>query len=161
MPHLPLKTVLTAASALALLASPLPALARQTPQAAPQPSPAAQEAYLQARGETYRRAPDSEQDPTELATTASLNAEIVARNDAAERRETAETAAHAEASARYREEAAAVATQRANYEASLKTAEAARVEYDRAYADWQATVRACEAGDRARCAAGSSSTQPW
>ena len=54
-----------------------------TPPAAPAASPApGSEEWLRLRGETYRAAPEAEQDPAEVAETSRLNAAIVARNNA-------------------------------------------------------------------------------
>ena len=129
-----LRTAAVMATGLILVAAAAPTLA-QTP---PQPESAAELARLQALGETYHRAPDTAQDPDELAATAKLNAM---------------TAAHAEAEARYRAEAAAAATLQANYEADQRTAAAARAEYERARATWEAMIRACEASGRRDCRA--------
>lgn len=137
------------AASLILIAGAAPALA-QTP---PQPESAAEVARLQALGETYHRAPDTAQDPDELAATAKLNAMIAAHNEAVARQETTDTAAFAEAEARYRTEAAAAATLRANYEAEQRTAAAARAEYDRALSTWETMIQACEASGRRNCRA--------
>jgi hypothetical protein len=49
-----------------------------TPPAAPAASPApGSEEWLRLRGETYRAAPEAEQDPAEVAETSRLNAAIV------------------------------------------------------------------------------------
>ena len=122
-----LRTAAVMATGLILVAAAAPTLA-QTP---PQPESAAELARLQALGETYHRAPDTAQDPDELA----------------------DTAAQAEAEARYRAEAAAAATLQANYEADQRTAAAARAEYERARATWEAMIRACEASGRRDCRA--------
>ena len=91
------------------------------------------EAWLRARGEAYHRAPDAQQDPTELAQTASLNAEIAARNDRAEAQERADAADYAAAQAKYEAAAtahaaaaSAAATAQANYEADLRASQAAQ-----------------------------------
>lgn len=139
-----------AAAGLILIAVAAPVLA-QTISATPES--AAEAARLMALGETYNRAPDTAQDPEELAATAKLNAMIAAHNEAAARQEATDTAAYAEASARYRAEAAAAATLQANYEAEQRTAAAARAEYERARATWEATIRACEASGRRDCRA--------
>jgi len=128
--------------------------ARALAQTGPTPPESTTEAArLLALGETYHRAPDTAQDPEELAATAKLNAMIAAHNEAAERQEANDTAAYAEAEARYRAEAAAAATLQANYEADQRTAAAARAEYDRARATWEAMIRACEASGRRDCRA--------
>ncbi|WP_339873987.1 cell wall hydrolase [uncultured Brevundimonas sp.] len=144
-----LRTAAVMATGLILVAAAAPTLA-QTP---PQPESAAELARLQALGETYHRAPDTAQDPDELAATAKLNAMIAAHNEAVARQEAADTAAQAEAEARYRAEAAAAATLQANYEADQRTAAAARAEYERARATWEAMIRACEASGRRDCRA--------
>jgi hypothetical protein len=143
-----LRTAAAVTAGLILIAA--PALA-QTPPAASEST--AEAARLQALGETYHRAPDTAQDPAEQAATAKLNAMIAARNEAAERQEATDTAAYAEAQARYRAEAAAAATLQANYEANQRTAAAARAEYERARATWEAMIRACEASGRRDCRA--------
>ncbi|WP_339933140.1 cell wall hydrolase [uncultured Brevundimonas sp.] len=145
-----LRTAAGLAGGLILIAGAAQALTQTPP---PAPETAAEAARLQARGETYHRAPDSEQDPDELAATADLNAKIAAHNEAVARQEATDTAAHAEAEARYRTEAATAATLQANYEAEQRTATAARAEYDRARATWEAMIRACEASGRRDCRA--------
>ena len=77
-----IRFTLIAASALAMAAAPV--LAQTAPASTAQPVPGSEE-WLRLRGEMYRAAPDSEQDPAELAATARLNAEIAARNAAAAR----------------------------------------------------------------------------
>ncbi|WP_417231306.1 cell wall hydrolase [Brevundimonas sp.] len=144
-----LRTATGLAAGLILIAGAAPVLA-QTP---PPPESAAEAARLQALGETYHRAPDTAQDPDEVATTAALNARIAAHNEAAARQEAVDTAEYAEAEARYRAEAAAAATLQANYDAEQRTAAAARAEYERARATWEAMIRACEAGGRRDCRA--------
>lgn len=54
--------------------------------------------------------------------------------------------------AQYEAERTAVAAARARYEEELRANREAREAYDRAYAQWQADVAACNAGDRSRCA---------
>lgn len=149
MTHPALRTVAALTTGLILMAGTAPALA----QTVPPPESAAQAAALQARGETYHRAPDTAQNPDELAATAKLNAMIAAHNEAAARQEAEAEAAFDEASARYRAEAAAAATLQANYEADRRTAAAARAEYDQARATWEALIRACEASGRRDCRA--------
>lgn len=155
--------------AAALIAAAAPVFAQTAPVQTPLAPKAADpyaptdpvelEAWLRARGEAYHRAPDSQQDPAELAATASLNAEIAVRNDQAEAREQADIAeyeaskARHEAAARaYEAEASAAATARANYEAELRAAEAAQARYERDQAEWRRRVAACEAGVRSACA---------
>ena len=96
-----------AATAVLLLAA-APAAAQTTPPQAPvqktgpqttapappvaSPAPGSDE-WLRLRGESYSAASDAEQDPAEVAATARLNAEITARNAAAEQTEAERTAA--------------------------------------------------------------------
>lgn len=156
--------------AVVLIAVAAPAGAQTTApvqiQAAPKPvdpyaptDPVELEAWMRARGEAYHRAPDSQQDPAELAATASLNAEIAARNDRAEAEEQANSAEYEAAMAKYQAAAtahqaqvSAAATAQANYEADLRAAEAARAQYERDQAEWRRRVAACEAGVRSACA---------
>ena len=112
------------------------------------PDPEA-DARMQARGEAYSRAEDSEQDPAELERTRLLNAEIAARNLAAEEREAADNAAYAaalEASAlaeeAYRRDVAAAETARANHQAAVSAADAARMAWEADRAAWLADCRA-------------------
>ncbi|UQV19607.1 hypothetical protein MU852_07675 [Brevundimonas albigilva] len=111
--------------------------------------PAAREALLQARGEAYRRAPDSQQTEAELAATRALNAEIVAQNDLAAKQEEADRLAHDAALARYQIEVRQT-EERAHAEA--EAARAAQDQYDRDYAAWMERVKACQSGVRAACA---------
>ena len=144
-----IRTALTAAVAALIAGSAFAQTAPRDPQ-----SPDMQ-AYLQARGETYSRAPDAQQDPAEVATTAKLNATVVAHNDDAERSEQESQAAHdaavADIDARTRDEDARYATARAEYEANVRAAEAARADYDRAMATWEGMIRACESSGRRDC----------
>ncbi|WEK57414.1 MAG: cell wall hydrolase [Candidatus Brevundimonas phytovorans] len=147
---------------LALLATALsavltgPTLA-QTPTP-PNPAPAAPSDpvadLLRRQGERYHRAPDAAQDPDELRQTQALNDEIVAQNDLAENEDRAAAAAHAKAQAQYQSELETAEAERLLYEADLRAAAEAKALYERQMADWQATVAACERGDRARCEAG-------
>ncbi len=151
-------TRFTLAAAAALLLASAPAVAQTTqPQtatkgtgqtAAPTPpaaSPApGSEEWLRLRGESYSAAPEAQQDPAEVAETIRLNAEIAARNNAAERREIEGTAAWQAEDARWRAEVARLATERAQWEAEAAAAEAARLRYERDRAAWAAEVVACE-----------------
>lgn len=146
-----------AAAGGALLLAAAPVLAQTTaPQAAVSgkvrtstaPAPAGSEEWLRQRGETYRAAPDAEQDPAEVAETVRLNALIAARNDAAERAEAESQATFERQSAQWREETARLETQRAQYEADLAASNAARAAYERAHAAWQAEVAACQRARR-------------
>ncbi len=120
-------------------------------QTAPDPV----EELLRARGESYHRAPDSEQDPEEMRITRALNDEIAARDALAENQERADREAADAAQARYDREMAAADADRARYDESLRAADEARRRYELELADWRATIEACQRGDRARCAAGS------
>lgn len=148
---------LAAVTALLLAAAPVVAQttppqtpAQKTPQqttapAAPASSPApGSEEWLRLRGESYSAAPEAEQDPAEVAETIRLNAEIVARNNAAERREAEGAAAWQAEDARWRAEVARLETQRAQWEADAAAAEAARLRYERDRAAWAAEVAACQ-----------------
>jgi hypothetical protein len=103
---------LAAAPVLAQTTRPQTPVQRTTPQpitppAAPATSPApGSEEWLRLRGETYRAAPEAEQDPAEVAETSRLNAAIVARNNAAERRENEAIAAWQAENTRWRAEVA-------------------------------------------------------
>ena len=148
-------TRLTLAAAGALLLAAAPVLAQTT---APQTTvsakvqtsaaPAGSEAWLRQRGESYSAAPDSEQNPAEVAETIRLNAQIAARNAAAEQAEAESTATFERQSAQWREETARLETQRAQYEADLAASNAATAAYERARAAWEAEVAACERSRR-------------
>lgn len=123
--------------------------AQTTAPAAPAagPTPGSEE-WLRLRGESYSAAPEVEQDPAEVAETIRLNAEIAARNNAAERREVEGTAAWQAEDALWRAEVARLETQRAQWEADAAAAEAARRRYERDHAAWEAEVAACERSPR-------------
>lgn len=117
------------------------------------------EEWLRMRGETYHRAPDSQQNPAEVAATVELNAEVAARNEAAARAE-AEAQAEWEASQeKWRAESAAAETARAQWEADAAAAEAARARYERERAAWEAEMARCRASGR-RCVTAPPQT-PW
>ena len=115
-----------------LLLAAAPALAQTTPPQAPVrttepttgPTPGS-EAWLRLRGESYSAASDAEQDPAEVVATARLNAEIAARNEAAERAEIEATAAWQAEDDRWRAETARLETRRAQWEADAAAAEVA------------------------------------
>ena len=144
--------------ALAALAAPAAAQTQAQPQTQTQTQTRDHVAEMLAKGERYRRAPDSKQDPDELRQTQALNAEIVAQNDLAENEDRANQAAQAEAQRRWQAELdqteADARAARERHEADLRAAAEAQARYDREMADWRATVAACERGDRARCNAG-------
>jgi len=156
-----------------ILSAAAPALAQTTPPATPTApgivskavdpyaptDPDELEAWLRARGEAYYRAPDARQDPSELARTASLNAEIAANNDRAEAQDQANIADYEAAKVKYdaaasahRAAAAEAATAQANYEADLRASQAAQAQYERDQAEWRRRVAACARGDRSACA---------
>lgn len=145
------RLIFTAATALLLAAAPVFAqtIPPQTPrvQAPAEPAPGSQE-WLRLRGESYSAAPDAEQNPAEVAATIKLNAEVAARNDAAERMEIEGTAAYEAENARWREETARLETQRAQWEADKAAADAARARYERERAAWEAEVAACRRSGR-------------
>lgn len=142
---------LTLTAAAALLLATAPVLAQTTPpQAAARATPGSEE-WLRLRGETYHAAPDSKQDPAEVAETARLNAGIVARNAAAEEAEARVSATFEADEARYREEAARIETQRAQWEADNVAAQAAQARYEQERAAWEAAVAACERAGRRPC----------
>lgn len=95
-------------------------------------------------GEAYHRADDAEQDPAELRMTQALNDEIAQRNQLAENQERADRAAFEAERADFERGVAETTQARLAYEEALRRAEAAQRQ-------WQADVRACEAGDRTRC----------
>ncbi|HST92986.1 MAG TPA: cell wall hydrolase [Brevundimonas sp.] len=143
------------AAATAVVLAAAPVLAQTTPPQAPvraaaspsSPAPGTEE-WLRLRGETYRAAPDSEQDPAEVARTIKLNSEIAARNQAADRADAEAAATFERQSAQWREEAARLETQRVQWEADAAAAEAARLRYERDRAAWEAEVAACQRNPR-------------
>ena len=143
---------LAAVAALLLAAAPVVAQTKppqpsdKTAAATSDPTPGSEE-WLRLRGESYSAASDAEQDPAEVAATIRLNAEIAARNDAAERSEIEGTAAWQAEDARWRAETARLETQRAQWEADAAAAEAARLRYERDPA-WEAEIEACERSAR-------------
>lgn len=103
-------------------------------------------------GEAYHRAPDSAQDPAEVRTTQALNDEIASRNQLIDSQEQADRA-------KYEETVTASTQARLAYEEDVRRAQAAQSDWEAEQARWQAErdrweadVRACEAGDRSRCA---------
>ena len=154
----------TAALAAVMSLLTVPVMAQTQPpaltaaQSAPDGDPVAE--LLRRQGERYRRAPDSAQDPDELRQTQALNDEIVAQNDLAENEDRANAAAYAREQARYQAQLEAAEALRLRHEADLRTAAEAQALHQRQMADWQATVAACERGDRARCNAGRQAATP-
>lgn len=135
-----IRPALTALLTLALAA---PAVA--VAQSAPTPG---SEEWLRLRGEQYNRAPDSEQNPAEVAATAQLNAEIAARNAAAAEAEAQGNADFEERNAQWRAETARLETERAQWEANNAAAVAARARWERDNAAWEAEMAACRASGR-------------
>lgn len=133
-----IRTTLTAAMALALAA--VPGLAQSQSAATP-----GSEEWLRLRGEQYHRAPDSKQNPAEVAATVRLNAEIAARNAAAEQAEAQARAAYEQANARWREETARAEAERAQWQASTSVAMSAQAQWERDHAAWEAEMAACRA----------------
>lgn len=143
------------AAALSLLTAPAMAQTQTPAPTAPQSAPSDPVAdLLRRQAERYHRAPDSAQDPDELRQTQALNDEITAQNDLAENEDRANAAARARAQAQYQSELETAEAERLRYESNLRTAAEAQALYQRQMTDWQATVAACERGDRARCNAG-------
>lgn len=138
------RQTLIAAAALTMAAAPV--LAQNAPAPA-NPEPGS-EAWLRMRGEMYSRAPDSEQNPAEVAATARLNAEIAARNASAEEAEAEAAASFEQSNARWREETARVETERAQWEANAAAAKAAQAQYERDRAAWEAQIEACRRAGR-------------
>ena len=147
-------TRFTPAAVAALLLAAAPVVAQTTPPQLPVkttapavpaagPTPGSEE-WLRLRGESYSAAPEAEQDPAEVAETIRLNAEIAARNNAAERREIEVAAAWQAEDSRWRAETARLETQRAQWEADADAAEAARLRYERDRAAWEAEVATCQ-----------------
>jgi hypothetical protein len=133
----------------------------------PQP-PASTEAALELKGETNGPAPDSEQNPVEVSITQRLNAQVAERNELADQTDRANAAAHAEAVHEYREEKADVEAETERQQIDAQINAQSRAEYDadqearyqKAMADWRATVAACERGNTPRCQAGSMPARP-
>ena len=139
-----IRLTLTAAVALTLAAAPVLA------QTAPSPTgvqPGSEE-WLRLRGEMYNRAPDSEQDPAEVAATARLNAEIAARNAAAAEAETEALASFEDSNAAWRAETARLETERVQWEANAAAANAAQARWERETAAWEAEMAACRRSGR-------------
>lgn len=138
------RQTLIAAAALMLAAAPVFAQTAPTP---PNPEPGS-EAWLRMRGEMYSRAPDSEQNPAEVAATARLNAEIAARNAAAAEAEAGAAASFEERNAAWRAETSRLETERAQWEANAAAARAAQAQWERDRAAWEAEVEACRRSGR-------------
>ncbi|WP_428151492.1 cell wall hydrolase [Brevundimonas sp.] len=110
-------------------------------------------------GEAYHRADDSEQTPEELRTTRALNDEIASRNQLAENQERSDQARFEAERAKHEEVVAASTQAQLAYEEDVRRSAAAQSQWQADQARWQAErarweadVRACQAGDRSRCA---------
>lgn len=103
-------------------------------------------------GEAPHRADGSGPTPEELRITRALNDEIASRNQLAENQERADQARFEAERARYEETVTAATQARLAYEEDVRRAEAAQRQWEADRARWQADVRACESGDRSRCA---------
>lgn len=103
-------------------------------------------------GEADIQAPDDQQDPEELRVTQALNAEVTARNDLAAAQERADQTAFEAERAKHEAEAAESLRLRLAWEESVRQADEAQRRWEADRARWEADVRACQAGDRTRCA---------
>ena len=110
-------------------------------------------------GEAYHRADDAEQNPAEVRTTQALNDEIASRNQLAENQERADQATFEAERAKYEDTVTASTQAQLAYEEAMRRSAAAQTEWQAEQARWQAErarweadVRACNAGDRTRCA---------
>ena len=148
-------TRLSLACAAALLLAAAPVVAQSAkPSSAPvatpqvvQPTPGSEE-WLRQRGESYSAAPDSQQNPEELAATSKLNSSIAASAEAAERADAAARAAFEAESEAWRQDTARNSTARAQWEADVAAAESARLQWERDHARWEADVAACRRSNR-------------
>ena len=103
-------------------------------------------------GEADIQATDAEQDPEELRVTRALNAEITARNALAADQERADQAAFEAERAAHEAKAEEPLRQRLAWEESVRQADEAQRRWEAERPRWEADVRACEAGERSRCA---------
>lgn len=103
-------------------------------------------------GEAYHRADDAEQTPEELRMTRALNDEIASRNALAENQERADQATFEAERAKYEQTVTAATQAQLAYEEDVRRSEAAQRQWEADRARWEADVRACQAGDRMRCA---------
>ncbi|MDQ8029397.1 MAG: cell wall hydrolase, partial [Brevundimonas sp.] len=90
-------------------------------------------------------APESAQDPAEVAATAKLNEGIVANNEAAEAAEAADQIRFETESQRWRDESARAETARVEWEANVAAANAAQARWEQQRADYEARLAACRA----------------
>jgi hypothetical protein len=91
------------------------------------------------------------QTSAEIAATRSLNQQQVAAAAEQNAANAAGAAQFNQSVADYEAARTAASQARAAYEAELEANRQARAAYDSAYAQWQADVAACSAGDYARC----------
>ena len=103
-------------------------------------------------GEADVQATDEEQDPEEQRVTRALNAEITARNELAASQERADQAAFEAERAEHQVRAEEALRQRLAWEESVRQADEAQRRWQADRARWEADLRACDAGDRSRCA---------
>lgn len=149
-----------AVAALMSATSPLAAMARQTKPAPPAAAPApnverGSDAWLQQRGETYRAAPDSQQNPKEQAETSRLNAGIAAQNAQADQTDADNAERYADETAQWRAERDRIEAENARAEAAYATAVAAtEAENRRRIAAYEAAVAECERAGGRNCRAG-------
>jgi hypothetical protein len=132
--------------ALAQQARPIPAPA-QSSAPADTPVPGSEE-WERQRGETYRAVPDSRQDPAEVAATITLNAGIVAQNEAAAKAEAATIAANDAVREAWLAESAQIEADNARIAAENA---AAQERYQRDMALYEQSVRACEQAGGRNC----------
>lgn len=96
--------------------------------------------------------------------TRSLNTQVSQRLLEAERKEAADAAAYREAMARYEAEVARYNDRSAQVAQTLEVRrdniDHEQDLYNQRMAEWRATVAACEAGDRVRCASGKAPAEP-
>ena len=119
---------------------------------APAPAPTqGSEEWLRQRGEAYHSAPESAQDPAEVAETGRLNAEITARNEAAATLDAEQRAEHERAEARYRRDMEESDAARRQWEADKAASDAAQAEWQRSRDVWENMIRACERSGRRDC----------
>ncbi|MBX3481552.1 MAG: hypothetical protein KF842_14245 [Caulobacter sp.] len=128
-------------------------IANNRPEAAPAETAAAPEQPSDPNDTYARRTMSPEELAAEDAATARLNADVNARNAAAEardrKRDADYKAAQAAREAEIRANQAAYDRQMADYRARVAASQAAAA---KARADWEAAVAACKAGDRSKCA---------
>ena len=136
----------TGVPASAQQAKPTPAPTQSTAPA-DTPVPGSEE-WERQRGETYRAVPDGRQDPAEVAATSRLNADIVARNEAAAQAEAAVIASNDAAREAWQAETARIEADNARIAAENA---AAQERYQRDMALYEQSVRACEQAGGRNC----------